>query len=42
MQKEIEPMKKQIESSEKLVKELVEVIQNDLSVKLKATIKIQL
>lgn len=40
MQNEIEPLKKQIDSNEKLIKELIEVIEKDLSLKLKAQVRV--
>lgn len=40
MVKEIGVLKKQIEDNEKVVKELIGIIQNDLSTKLKATVKV--
>lgn len=39
-QKEIDPLKKQLDESEKLVKELTEVIEKELSQKLKAVVKV--
>jgi hypothetical protein len=40
MQKEVEQLKKSIDENEKVVKEFVVIIQNELSTKLKATVKI--
>lgn len=40
MQREIDPLRKQIDENEKLIKELVETIEKDLSLKLKASVRV--
>lgn len=42
MTKEIQTMRKQVEANEKIVKELVQIIQSELSTKLKATVKVSM
>ena len=42
MNKEIDIVRKQIDEGDARVRELINVIQNDLSTKLKATVKVSL
>ncbi len=42
MKKEIDIIRKQIDEGDARVRELINVIQNDLSTKLKATVKVSL